>query len=583
MQLDYESDDNDEDDEPIEDKWPHLPTCESFDDQTEEALFKRLHEHLTREEVQDLQDVNELLCPEDSMMYTLSRHEFDEEEMDDEEYGGDEGEDEEEMDDTPNGPGELVLECRRARHFVEHFAETNAIDPYELSHLTCHTMRPSDSEDTRVDIVPGGLGDCTYEYIGTKVDFEADQKDFITDSDRERPLHRITHEETGAYVNVMIENYVYVTYFRHAITKESYPINLHDLGIKMLPFGIQHSKNKFTKITLKYVGGPSNYIFRSGAMVESGTYSPAIARKKHNNTMKILREYCGYKHIEVRDRIAQNIVAKGTLPFGVCLMLLRERYKSFVEYEDDNFAGAIIKIKRLDTFLANKTKVSSKKHKHKKHKSKHHHHHHHDDNTKTMAIDGTLVEDEEEDEEEGDDENEDSYEFYEAVDEDVFYNQGFDCYQPTEADRLSAAARGTSNNNNNNNSNTNASSSTTARQSDSHSVLNLHNPSELLEQRYLAPKKKEKKTVLVFAKGRIICAGCKSRNDILKSYGKVLEFLEACRDTPQNKAADAELRAQAKAEANGDNNSEAKKWGKNSSKKFNVELQWEFPAKDTEM
>lgn len=170
-------------------------------------------------------------------------------------------------------------------------------------------------------------------------------KEPITDEDMKREIITIRYSETEwPVMRIMIENYVYVTYFVNECTGKRYKFNLLDIAAHCLPYGIQHSKNKFAKNDIRYWHGGSHLMFASSVLVETGSTSPAVAAKLLEHTMNIYRHDCGLHHIQVRERKCQNVVLTATLNFAVCLNLLQDRNPEFVIYDKKTFAGAIVKI-----------------------------------------------------------------------------------------------------------------------------------------------------------------------------------------------------------------------------------------------
>ena len=62
-----------------------------------------------------------------------------------------------------------------------------------------------------------------------------------------------------------------------------------------------------------------------------------------------------------------------------------------------------------------------------------------------------------------------------------------------------------------------------------------------MDERDLAQVKKKNVTIIVFAKGRIICAGCKTTRGARLACARVLPMLEACRKTRQNTELEKQL------------------------------------------
>lgn len=495
------------------------PLVYTTDEIEEEQInVSRINKRLIKEEAEEKED----------FAYLFGEEKFDKTWTEEAYFNSDGSFDTEEEEPDSEEESQCTLECMRVTDFMKNLSSNTSIDDYELEHLKTTSHSCTKTMDYNMEKKKKKEHSVEEECVGTKINFEADERNFITDDDRERALYTIEHTHTRAEARIMIENRVYVSYFRNSLTKGTHELNLHDLAIKLLPFGIQYSKNKFTKVTIKYVGGPSHYIFRSGAMVESGTFSPAIARKKHNNTMDIMRRYCGYRNLEIRDRKCQNIVAKGILPFGVCLTMLRNKYPDFVQYDEESFAGAIIRVKKLDSFFANQSLVissSSSPFLNKPPAVTNEDYSDDDDDDGEEKESTSSSEEEEEDESENDDDDDSSsYSYEELIDEDKYYNQDFAFNNDTE--RVVCMK-----------TETNANLTPNDVLDDTSLSAN-----EVLEQKYLSPKKKKKITILVFEKGRIICAGCKSRNSIIKSYDKVLGILEICRDSPVNMSIEAEER-----------------------------------------
>ena len=350
-------------------------------------------------------------------------------------------------------------------------------------------------------------------------------EDRISDDDRKRTAFRV--EVGDKHIDIVVENYVYSSYFCNRHTGAPYPLGLCELAIKMLPYGVQYSKNKFTKVTLKYLNGPSHYFFGSGVLVESGTYGNAIAYKCHHNSMRILKETCRYESVCVKKRRCQNIVAKGTLPFGVCIELLKHRYPNYVQYDKTRFAGAIIRLGEIDA--SHNLRLNEG-----------------DDSLSSFSSD----DDDHSDEEDDDDTNSSvlsgssssssssssSYEYYERMP----YEEKT-CHE--EFDYKVLVDRETRNRNKallkkkQDQGEYRVLEKKPLRHKD---MVQLHNPDELNDYQVDALTQKKNETILVFSGGRIICAGCRSDAAVCKSFDKVMPMLENCADNEHNRAAEAE-------------------------------------------
>src|SRR5690242_13296449 len=67
----------------------------------------------------------------------------------------------------------------------------------------------------------------------------------ISAYDRRKALIPIRNTVTGAQLDMMPENYVYVVRFRDRYTKRRYLFNLDELALRLAPFGVDYNTNKF--------------------------------------------------------------------------------------------------------------------------------------------------------------------------------------------------------------------------------------------------------------------------------------------------------------------------------------------------
>lgn len=336
--------------------------------------------------------------------------------------------------------------------------------------------------------------------------------DRITDEERRKELIEVINVLTGTKLTMTPENLVYVAYFRDKYTKKRLLFNLQALANALAAFGVEFSTSKFAKITLRHLYGPSHLFFGSGALLETGTYNAVIARKSLNQTILLLQA-AGYNNVEVGRRKCQNIVAKGTLDFELCLLVLRDKYPDCVMYKCKEFVGAIIRLKKK------KGPATA---------------------GQSLAQQLTGGGEEEEDEESSDEED-DEYECLEVQDSDQLYNSGFAYYNASdetqerqEIDDCELAAldaitgAGT------------ATGSEVASDGLSSSIGVVGKLDEM-DERDLAQVKKKNVTIIVFAKGRIICAGCKTSRGAKLACARVLPMLEACRKTKKNSELERQL------------------------------------------
>lgn len=184
----------------------------------------------------------------------------------------------------------------------------------------------------------------------------------ITAEDRRREIITIRYRDSPLHMKILLDNWVYVTYIGNKNDPgKRYKFNLRDMAAKTLQFGIQHSENKFSKNDFRYEDG-SHLVFESSVIVETGSTNPVLAAKLLEHTMNILRYVCGYHNVEIRERECHNVVATAILNFGLCPEMLKDRYP-FVNYERAKFAGAIVRIKDIDTHVTmTGTKGSKRRH-----------------------------------------------------------------------------------------------------------------------------------------------------------------------------------------------------------------------------
>lgn len=332
----------------------------------------------------------------------------------------------------------------------------------------------------------------------------------ITDYDRRKALIPIRNTATGAQLDMMPENYVYVVRFRDRYTKRRYLFNLDELALRLAEFGVDYNTNKFAKITLHYRDGPSHLFFKSGRMLETGTYNAVIARKSLDHTLALLREFGHYENIEIGRRRCENIVAKGSLKFELCIQVLLHMYP-WCTRKAEKFVGVIIRVRDLH----NRRPLSIKKEEEDEDDNE-------DREPETIAVDET-----------------DEFEFLETENNDERYNQGFDYHVVPKLEKLDEQEI----------VNVNAEEEEKKRQTGlSNRLLSvMRNPEEMDEadlDEVEAPGGEKNVTVIVFEKGKIICAGCKTERSVLRSCAAVLPMLEACKKTPRNLALEKELKVQ---------------------------------------
>lgn len=450
----------------------------------------------------------------------------------------------EEGDDDSSGSGSGSDECvemeaeeiAQSKAFLHHLSFNPCITQHELKNLLTAPQATKRKKNKEIiSVTQTGPS----EKISPPLLVTSEEDRIILD-DRDRTLLRIENDD--AYVDVMIENYVYVSYFCNRNDGSRYRLALRELAIRILGYGIQYSKNKFTKLTIKYLNGPSHYFFGSGVLVESGTYSDAIAYKTHHHSMRILKEYCHYDSICVKKRKCQNIVAKGTLPFGLCLVLLKHKYPGLVHYNCEDFAGAIIRPGNMDDEMHDKG--SKRRHRVNRKSTK----------TITEGYDAYSDDEDEDGEDEEDDESssftkttsssgksegDDSSSSYEYFSKSEY--AGKTCHPDFDYNMIDKEERRRNEallQKIEDESLYRVLEKKPLRQKE---LLQMHNAADLDDYQVTALTRKKKVTILAFLKGCIICAGSKEDKEVKKVYSKVLPMLYSCRDSDENKAAEAEL------------------------------------------
>jgi len=421
------------------------------------------------------------------------------------------------------------------------------------------------------------------------------EEDRITKEDREPEWICIRGETPMQELVLMIENLVYVTHLCYAYNRKRFIINLETFAVLLAKYGVEYSTDKFAKITLRLRGGPSHLFFGSGAMLETGAYNSIIARKSLNQTLCLLQDVCGFENIQVSDRRCENIVAKGTLKFELCLHLLKDTYPSYVQYNTSNVAGAFVgAIIRLKKIVTHQKKPASHRVEHKKKKNDHgsmmkiensekkgkmrkeYYNNNNNNNNNNLENhkrkrnsdeydsdeeddyydddDDDDDDDEDDDDDDDDDEEEeedeieqdenfDDYEFLEVDNNDIINNSGFEYYNIPEniirdsvdEDEIKAinaiASAGSQHNKR----------ARKRKKIDINTLLDPNNIDGFVPDETV---KAQNITIIIFEKGRTICAGCKKTRSVYINCDKVRMMLYTCRKTPANLARERELKLQ---------------------------------------
>ena len=154
-------------------------------------------------------------------------------------------------------------------------------------------------------------------------------------------------------LNYMIENYVNVTYFSNGASAEPCQFNLVALAKHLIPYFVEYSCRTFAKVNWRYLWALSHLIYTSFVIVETGSDNQATSRALMANTVRVLRQECGYPSLRIRGRVCQNIVLKGHYNHPIALQRLVALFHDAV-YKQDDFAGVIIKLVDLERWFANR-------------------------------------------------------------------------------------------------------------------------------------------------------------------------------------------------------------------------------------
>lgn len=158
---------------------------------------------------------------------------------------------------------------------------------------------------------------------------------------RSHTVLRINDELTTA-----ITNSVHCTTLVDTLTGQPYKLSLPMLARALAPIGAQYTMQRFAKLVIRY--GPSTHTthlcFTSGKVLEPGKVEFETKRLLLYALVNMMRA-AGLANIGVGVRACQNLVSTGMLTFGVRLRLLKLKFSegNHVMYDPDLFPGAIIR------------------------------------------------------------------------------------------------------------------------------------------------------------------------------------------------------------------------------------------------
>jgi TATA-box binding protein (TBP) (component of TFIID and TFIIIB) len=314
---------------------------------------------------------------------------------------------------------------------------------------------------------------------------------------------RINPELTTA-----ITNSVHCTTLINMKTGEPYALPLDMLERVLAPVGAQFMREHFAKLVIRY--GPPTHTtqlcFTTGKVLEPGKVAFETKRVLLYALVNMMRE-AGLNDIGVGTRACQNLVSTGLLAFPVRLRLLKQRYSEsdYVMYDPDLFPGAIIRHPLLvDTVLAAD-----------------------DDNRSAQGVDDELYW------EDGDEIPEDGKKadlLKRSDPADYIYPGPRDCNADEILDDPEAERAATD----------------YVRALLAHHGGNTNDPDRIraLADARLGAQAKKNIVALVFGVGVIIIGGAKNVRMMRRAQALVFEMVTHCRDTPENRALEAEtLRA----------------------------------------
>jgi TATA-box binding protein (TBP) (component of TFIID and TFIIIB) len=243
---------------------------------------------------------------------------------------------------------------------------SNLFDPfYPTSRLSCDSERYIEARNAYIDSIayklPVGDDDDTNGNDSImEVESQPHQSHLHSSSpillhkpfpirplDKREEKCRIRSTENKLVLKFTLKNTVRVTYLYNKDTKQPYTINLCALGKNMLPYFVEHSRKKFSKINLRYLGGGSHLIYASGIIVETGSNNEANSLYLLEHTFNILRTECHLTNVVIQKRECCNIVAHGSIRGGIlCLATLQSRYTWTQKKEP--FIGVIITVEDME-------------------------------------------------------------------------------------------------------------------------------------------------------------------------------------------------------------------------------------------
>jgi len=231
--------------------------------------------------------------------------------------------------------------AKESREFCETMVPNLTLSDYEKAHLHCPSDRHPHRSYTHPVNHSSPCNEPTPEPLCKKV--------FTISSKRKggRP----------SILNYMIENYVHTTYFYNGLTGATCAFNIVSLAKCLIKYYVEYSCKKFAKVNLRLLHGLSHLIYTSSVLVETGSDNQATSLRLLADTVRLLREECGYPHLCIRARVCQNIVLTGHVNCPIDLDRLSALFHKAI-YDKEDFAGVIIKLTDLEDWFANRSEAT---------------------------------------------------------------------------------------------------------------------------------------------------------------------------------------------------------------------------------
>lgn len=206
----------------------------------------------------------------------------------------------------------------------------------EMEDLACGTEKNEERDLRR------RMKEMVIDEVRIEEEGEEEEEDKPSERERERREYVVKMEGTESEIVYVIDNYVHVTYFVNSLTGKPCNFNLVALALKLINYYVEYSCKKFAKVNFRYYQGSSHLLYKSSVVVETGSDNQSLSRRLLKNTMRILRKYCDYPHLNIGERSCQNIVAAGKFSDSICVNVMKKKFQE-VDYDEEKFPGVVIR------------------------------------------------------------------------------------------------------------------------------------------------------------------------------------------------------------------------------------------------